>query len=161
VNVEIFDSYGQRAIDISLIRHKDGIKVRVKVTPEVEAFFKNIGGGVTDTPRHGRLWRSLIDGHKLTMWAFERPINADLPYNLFHGGTDLINEMGNVNMSFVRLCGASEEGGREFVCDTVMSRSELDSIALKMRKAAEHLYTEFIQPVHLNIFVGVRDLTRG
>jgi len=159
VDAGLVTASGERVIDIILQRHREGVRVRVKVKPEVEDFFKRWGGGATEAPSHGRMWKSL-SGEKLTLWSFETPLNGDdnMTYSLFHTGTGFHTDHGNVNLSFIRLVGAVE--GKEFICDTVMSRTELDKVAAKLRRAAEHFYTEYIQPVHLNIFVGVRDIGR-
>ena len=156
----IVNAQGVKVIDISLQRHKRGVKVTVRITPEVEEFFKRWGGGVVEAPHH-RLWKTLNDtDEKLALWSFETALQGeDMNYSLFHTGSGFYTEHGTVNLSFIRLVGAVE--GREFICDTVMSRGELDKIANRLRKAAEHFYSEFIQPVHMNIFVGVRDLQRG
>ena len=150
---------GERVIDINLQRHKLGVKVKVRVTPDVEEFFQRWGGGASEPPSHGRMWKTLKEGDKLTLWSLETPIqDEDMTYSLFQTGSSLQSDQGLVNLSFIRLVGAVD--GKEFICDSVMSRAELERIATKMRRAAEHFYTEYIQPVHFNIFVGVRDMTR-
>lgn len=151
---------GQRAFDVNLRRHREGIKVEVKIASEMEAFFEQWGGGGQEGLSHGLSWKG-VSGEKLTFWTFETTMpRVDVPetYSLFNTGASLLLGDGMVNLSFIRLVGAST--GREFICDCVMSRNELERVAAKMRRAAELFYTEFIQPVHLNVFVGVRDVLR-
>lgn len=157
----VTNNVGERVIDISLKRHRAGVRVMVKITPEVEAFFQRWGGGVVETATHGRLWNQL-GTERLTFWSLNTDFlgGHDEPnYSLYHTGSGLRLDSGLVNLSFIRLCGAMD--GKQFLCDAVMSRSEMEKIAAQLRKASEHFYTEYIQKVHLNIFVGVRDVLRG
>ena|SRR3990167_5865053 len=159
LDASIMNAAGHRVIDISLQRHKKGVKVSVQVTPEIEEFFKRWGGGVAELPGYGRLWEAVGD-ERLSIWSFEAPVhNEDMNYSLFHTGGPFKVDGVLINLSFIRLVGASESP-KEFICSTVMSKGELEKIASQLRRAAEHFYTEYIQPVNLNIFVGVRDILR-
>lgn len=158
MNVEVLNSIGTRVIDISLFRSRRGIKVSVKVDPEIEAFFQQWGGGIKERPSYQRLWVPVQkDANPVLVWSYE--VTSEMHprgYNLFHTGGALMDETGNVNLSILRIIGAGE--GVTFICESVMSTSELEAVALKLRKAAEQFYSEYVQPVHLNIFVGVRDV---
>lgn len=149
----------QRVINIFLKRDRQGIKVRFRVSPEVEAFFRENGGGLEEGPAAGRLWSGLNKEQKLSFWTFGQRLARDNEgYSLNHTGAALFNEMGGVNLSFIRMVGATE--WKDFVCDGVMSQTELNRIADQLRRASTHFYMEYIQPVHLNVFVGVRDVVR-
>ena len=145
-----------RAVDIRLRRNNQGVKVMVRVVPEVEEFFKRWGGGIAEAPTFGRLWKGLPD-EKLLVWSYDGGRMADgQQYSLSHTGGSFFTENGHVNLSFLRLIGASD--GREFMLDTVMSKPELDRIGARLVRASEQFYVDFIQPVDLNIYVAVRDL---
>ena len=152
------DSLNNRtnAIDIRLRRHQNGVRVFVKVLPVVEEFFRRWGGGESEGPG-GRLWQPM-GSEKLQFWAFDstREFN-DQNYSLFHTGRPLWIDDGIVNLSMLRLVGASE--GAKFMIDAVISRPELDRISARLVKAAESFYADYIQTVDIGICVSVRDLT--
>lgn len=157
----ITNAAGDQVITIDLIRHRMGVKVKVHVAHHVEEFFKHWGGGVSGPPSAGRIWQVVHpQDPPLRVWSFDVAVNADesQPYSLFHTGSGFITDHGTINLSFIRLVGASE--GRSLIVDTVVSRTELERIALRLRKAEEQFYAEYIQSVHLSIFVGVKDRTR-
>jgi hypothetical protein len=148
-----------KAIKINLKRHKRGVRVHVKVTPDVEEFFRHWGGDNTEGPSYGRLWKSLVDGEKLTLWSFDAPMRSDgATYSLAHTGHSFYTDQGHINLSMLRLVGASD--GRSFIVESVMSRPELERIAARINKASEQFYMDYIQPVNLEIYVGVRDRAR-
>jgi hypothetical protein len=148
------------AVQCNLQRHKAGVKVRIKVIPEVEEFFKQWGGGIEQAPLHGRLW-SAVDGKPLKLWSFET--EADGPFSLHKAGTKLIDNYDGpeiINISFLRLVGASEGNGREFIVECVMSTEEMEKIANKIVKAGEHFYLNYIRPVNISCYVGVVDYSK-
>ena len=150
---------GVKVIDIILRRHKLGIKVKVKIAPEIEEFFKQWGGGVQEAPRFGRLWKHKSND-KLLVWSFDANLQRDeeASYSIVHTGGPLRTDVGTVNISFLRLVGAVE--GTSFIYDAVVSKQELEKLATRIRKAAESFYTDYIQQVNMNIFVGIRELPR-
>lgn len=145
------------AIIIKLYRSRVGVNVGIKVDPIVEEFFRKWGGGGQDDVRAvgaHRMWRG-PDGQvtPLRIWTFQNREEEDAGYTLFQPGGPLMTESNIVNMSFLRLVGASEPGGVEFTCDMVISRAELDRIAQRVRRASEMFYAEYIQPVGMRIRV--------
>ena len=81
----------------------------------------------------------------------------DHNYSLFHTGRPLWIDDGIVNLSMLRIVGATE--GAKFMIDAVISRPELDRISTGLVKAAESFYADYIQTVDIGICVSVRDLT--
>lgn len=149
-------------VDVMLRRDRDGLKLTVKVIPEVEEFFKKWGGGVETPVTHGRLWRQ-IPGDKapLRFWTFERNLRIEQNYDMLSLGAELVLPgTGYTNLSFLRTVGASAEGGRTFAIEQVMSIAEMDTLANRMGKLAEHFYLAYIQPANYRVFVGVLDLGR-
>lgn len=148
---------GPRAIDLYLERHKSGIKVELKVLPEIEEFFKYWGGGMPEGLSHGRLWHTLGTDPTipLQVWTFQHPLthlDNKADYTIYPTGAGFWVE-DRLNISFLRLIGAST--GCSFLWDAVMSRTELDKLSNKLLRAAESFYIEYIQKVRVNIFVGI------
>ena len=155
--------HSEKAIDVHLGRHTKGIYVKVKVFPEVEEFFKQWGGGVKMPPMHHRLWKTVNqnDG-PLELWSFEKRLTqSSEKYDIISTGAGLISEStGYPNLSFIRLVGASEGEGREFIIESVISNPELESLSNRIGKAAERFYLEYIHPIHMRVYVGVLDTSR-
>lgn len=145
---------GNDAIDIEIRRHRYGIKLKVKVLPEVESFFEQWGGGLQERPTHGRLWSQ----EPLTLWAFGlQNIGPSVtrPYSLLHSGSTLTIENGHPNISFLRLVGASAPEGREIIIEAVMGRSEIVQLAQRISDACNMFYSEYLQDVHMRAVVSV------
>lgn len=152
-----------KAVNIQLKRHKRGIKVKVQVWPEIEDFFKEWGGGASETARYGRLWKPAVEGGEtIRLWSFDDVLrqSEETSYNLLNTGAGFFNEYGHINISFLRLVGASEPEGRSFIIEQVISRQELEKIGARVTKAAEQFYTNYIQSVNLSLYVGVMDMSR-
>lgn len=148
-----------RSVDCWLRRHKMGIKVKVRVKPEIEEFFRQWGGGVEIPPTHGRLWRAL-DDKPITLWSFEEPLK-DGRYDLVSAGASLLNSYeGTPNLSFLRIVGASGPEGREFIVESVASTEEIERISNKIGRAGDQFYLDYIRPVNINIYVGTMDASR-
>jgi len=142
-------------------RHRRGIKVHVEVKPEIEEFFQLHGGGAKITAQHGRLWKTVSpDSPPLQFWSLEQNIK-DAVYDIVRTGVDLVGrDTGQLNIAFLRLVGASEPGGREFLLDSVISTPELRILGGKIVKAGEKFYMDYIQRVNLQLRVSVMDVTR-
>jgi hypothetical protein len=151
-----------RSVDCWLSRHKSGIKVSVKVVPEVENFFKQWGGGLEEGPAHGRLWRP-ADDRPIRLWSFDTNLkDENLQYDLMKTGTNLVNDYdGSVNISFLRLVGASEPGGRAFILEAPISYPELERIAQRITRVSEQFFLNYVQPVNINVYVGTVDYSRS
>jgi hypothetical protein len=135
----------------------------VRVLPEIEEFFRQWGGGIQESPMHGRVWKSSKTGEPIRLWSFETrlPSIDGADYNIIHTGTPLVNEMGQVNLSFLRLVGASNPDGQRFIIEQVISNKELTRMGERISRASEAFYLDFIRPVKLNVFVGMMDMTRA
>jgi hypothetical protein len=136
-----------RSVDCWLSRHKSGIKVSVKVVPEVENFFKQWGGGLEEGPAHGRLWRP-ADDKPIRLWSFDTNLkDENLQYDLMKTGTNLV--------------GASEPGGRAFILEAPISYPELERIAQRITRVSEQFFLNYVQPVNINVYVGTVDYSRS
>ena len=146
------------AIDITLRRHRDGIRLSVKTTPDVEEFFQKWSGGLTERPAHGRLWRA-PDGRQLDLWAMGAVNigpNTSRPWSLLHSGLGFYTEHGYPNISFLRLVGVS--AGRDLVVETLIGRGEIAMLGQRLSDACNMFYTEYIQSVNIRSVVNVYQL---
>lgn len=150
-----------RAIDIWLRRDPRGIRVGLKVMGEIEEFFKHWGGGVEQSPSHGRFWKPIDPQHPLRIWSFETSTDGGPDeFGLIQSGGPLINSLnGQVNLAFIRLVGASE--GVEFIVESPISTPEMDRLASKLTKTAQSFYINHIRPININCFVGVYDYSKA
>jgi hypothetical protein len=150
-----------KAINLRLHRHKHGVLVKIRVVPEIEDFFRQWGGGAKTYVTHGRLWRPLDPTKEaLTFWAFEQQLSQQgMQYDIYSLGATLESH-GLQNISFLRLIGASEPNGREFVVEMPISTQEMYELADRLIKMTERFYLEYIRPVSLNAFVGIMDVSR-
>lgn len=134
---------------IKLRRGRDGIHLNIRVSPDVEGFFRKWSGEIHDPVyTFGRMW----SGENLRVWGFRPPnengmenINPN-PYTLGFVGGGLTTEEGTINLSFLRLVGASEGEGISLNLDTVMSFSALDRITQRMTHAIRSFYIDYLQP---------------
>lgn len=149
----------KRPVNCWISRDKRGIKVRIEIIAEIEEFFKKWGGGLEEGPTAGRLWKPVGD-QPIKLWSFEMA-DDDNPAvgNLFRTGCALMdyNISRPVNISFLRMVGASEPGGREFIIETPMSTAAIEKVSPQIVKAATQFYQEYIKPVNINLYVGIAD----
>lgn len=145
------------AIEIGLRRAQGGIKITVKVWPEVEAFFERWSGGLYEKPSHGRLWKPLKDSELTPLWSLGISTLAPgptRPFSLLHTGCGLITDAGHPNISFLRMVGASR-AEQSFLIEAVISRGELTQMGQRLSEASHMFYQEYLQPVNIRAFVGV------
>jgi len=148
---------GDVVISTRLRRTKDGLMVNVKVSPEVEELFRTWGGARTEECKlYGRMWKPVTETQQLQLWrCFQTHHNtgghSSTP--IFWKGGRLPMEDGIVDISFIRLVGASNPEGVTFYVDTLIGYSELDSVADKIKTATGWFYGEFVKPVELKIDV--------
>lgn len=140
-------------------RDKRGIKLRIEVIPEIEEFFKKWGGGLEEGPIAGRLWKPIANDKPLKFWSFEMDTDENPVADGLKKTGRALSERGErtINISFLRMVGASEPGGQEFIIETPMSTAEIERISSQIVKAATQFYQEFIRPVNIHCYVGIAD----
>ena len=148
-------------VELVLRRHKHGIRIDISAKPEVENFFRHWSGEYAERPQHGRLWRA-PDNAPITIWSLGNHQNLapspTRPYSLVHGGAGLYTEHGYPNISFLRLVGVSEPGGRTIIVETVLGRGEIAVAAQRMIEAINLFYSEYLQDVHVRAVVSLFNL---
>ncbi len=86
--------------------------------------------------------------------------DQDGSYTLVAPGFPLTVDGGAVNLTLIRIVGASSPEGAEFLVDAVVSRSELERIASKLRRASEVFYAEYVQPVGTRISLSTQPIQK-
>lgn len=148
------------AIDIILRRHKDGIRLTVHTTREVEEFFQRWSGGLLERPQHGRLWKS-GDDSPLDLWAFGLSNigpSPSRPWTLLHSGLGFYTDQNYPNISFLRMAGVSEPTGRDLIIEALIGRGEIITLGQRLSDACNMFYNEYIQSVNIRAVVNVYQL---
>lgn len=147
-------------------RAKRGLHLRVKVSADVEEFFKNYAKVAESSRDYGTSWLPPDEkGKAPQVWHFRAPIVGDGSYTLNNVGENLNLNNGNLkatasgrggmmNISFLRLVGASEGEGVSFVIDTIISKPEMDDLAQQITKACAQFYNDYIKPVSHEIKIS-------
>lgn len=162
MNADVIDN-GRTAIHTYLKRVKEGIRVDVHVIPEVEEFFQHWGGGAqTPITHNGRAWKAypspkdpaeaMAASQKILSWNMPQIRIDGVGFDLYNIGRSIsqLSERGQ-NISFIRLVGASR--GVSFLYENVVSRDELDQIAMRIQRATGQFYDQYIRDAHLDIQV--------
>lgn len=152
----------ETAIHISVRRTWDGVLVHAKVHPIVEQFFERWSGGAQDIVQNfGRQWKAIGGGVLPTAWKFRDPDTEDRGSYTIHtlGGPLILDEdgpSGIINISFLRLVGASQESGITIVIDTLISKKRISEISAKLFKAVEAFYADYLQPLYFGVDAVVK-----
>ena len=166
---------GETSITISIARSAGGTTMSVKAHPEIEAFFRGLGGGeASDTKVSGPYWRPLgLDADKKTLRAYS--LNEVLPPVVLDGGTVVaINRVGapliesvpnpndgrnrqQVNLSFLRLVGISEDAGVSFAIRGVHTYDMLSKLREQIGEGYRQLYRAYMKPVRMDIVVSTQE----
>lgn len=142
----------QNVVQTFLRRCKDGLRVDLLVNPEIEDFFKQWSGEATvDASVGGRSWRPIPGQPALRVWAYNQPKSDHENYMLSMPGRPIIWD-GFTNISFLRLVGASQ--GISFIIEDLISRTELDKMADKVKKGEAWFYSEFLKPIEMEVVVS-------
>lgn len=162
MNADVIDN-GRTAIHTYLKRVTEGIRVDVLVLPEVEEFFQHWGGGTQAPVTHnGRAWKTypmpkdsaaaLVESQKILAWNMPQIRIDGVGFDLYNVGRSIsqLSERGQ-NISFVRLVGASK--GISFLYENVVSRDELDQIAMRIQRATGQFYDQYIRDANIDIRV--------
>lgn len=147
------------SIIVGIRRHRDGIKLNIQVLPEVEAFFEKWSGGLQERPAHGRLWKATTS--PLVLWgtgALNIAPSPMKPYSLIHSGCGFHTDHGYMNISFLRIVGASRIEGVDVVVETVLGRGEISQLAQGFSEACNLFYSEYLQQVNMRAVVSVLQL---
>ena len=122
---------GETSLTISLIRSAGGLTVSVKAHPQVEAFMRGLGNGDhVDIKAAGPYWRTVSRDPDARLYVYNQTTAVE-PVLLDNGDQANVNRPGqllvdnnfqhdsgrtkrNINLSFLRLVGISENAGVTF-----------------------------------------------
>ena len=154
------DSKGAQLILCTLSRTRAGASLHVLVRPDVEDFFRKNSNGLTEAvEKYGRCWGS---SKPLRVWvfpSFNEAANKDPLYTMWAPGwmlmaSDEDTDKPTPNISFLRLVGASQDGGITVNIDTLMSRKYVQETAKVLSEACGAFYNDFIQDIHISISIS-------
>ena len=150
------DGKDTQLIMCSLSRVRAGATLHVLVHQDIEDFFRNSSKGMTEAvEKYGRCWGS----HKpLRVWAFPLCEENRSVYTIWAPGALLLDIMDTdlsiPNISFLRLVGASQEGGITIDFDMLMSRKCIQETAKALSEACSTFYNDFIQNISIRISIS-------
>lgn len=161
--------HGESCIRIVLHRTALGLSLQVKVHPIVEDFIRDLGNGEKmDIGIVGRHWVNLKDASKPLM-AYVIPgmaipslggIRVTLgeglgqPLVMLDDGKPILKGQERadaINISFLRLVGASEGIGVTFGVKGVYGKETLEKLRDNLVRAARLFYIEYLQPMDLGL----------
>jgi hypothetical protein len=158
------------AIQISARRVGAGIMMSVSVIPEIEEFFRQLSGE-TQVPaiETGRSWSTIGDAegdNPPKVWALPRKhiINqVAIGYSLYGAGGDLgLGKKDVSNISILRLVGASQPNGVQFMLDTILSEQGIKKLAYGLYQASEQFYNDLIRSIDFSVDVPkIENFNRG
>jgi hypothetical protein len=161
---------GETCVRVSFKRSRGGILVTTKVHPYLEELLKAWGGDEsTDVREYGRNWRGLGES-PLKVWN----LNTDPGKMTFqHGGFSISAPGGELypgwqnqgegapvrigqtsallNLSMIRLVGASEPEGVTFAYRGSFSRPFLRDLSDKLVSASKRFYEDYLMPVDITM----------
>lgn len=150
-------------VRLTFLNGLKGLEINVKAVPELENFIKNLGSGaihpVTSNhwynPAEEKGWHGKVQ--KNEVWAMEHTI--DNPYYSLHYVGERLIQGSQVNLSFLRLVGISDEGGITFGEAKPYSRSERVRIKGQISVAVREFVLDYLTP-NRSVFNLVSDLDR-
>lgn len=168
---------GEIVIQALLSRTWEGLSVSVKVHPRVEDFFRKLhpqGAAGEDVRNYGRYWTPLKKDTILRVYTLGQAIPA-LQYG--PGGTMRLDLPGNqlqlqqpspvtgraeniLNLSFIRLMGASEGSGITFHVSGVYTTDAVKEIRDAIGRAGQAFYREYMTPIDLDVQISTQDIPR-
>lgn len=159
---------GEMCVRVRLRRFGAGIRVSVQVHPTVEEFFRSWSGNeAAPVAVSGRNWLALHkDSPALTVYALPalKPLTLDdgTIMRLDLPGQQLFQDDGSgrmqLNMSFLRLVGASQDLGQEFIIRSVMTLPEIKRLKESISAAAARFYTLYLKPIDLVVTISTQEM---
>lgn len=142
-------------VSLVLRRDSQGLRLRFRVAPEIEQFFRDLSGGTSGGVSHGRSWVS-PSGQKMMFWGLDKELGEGedgqrhYNYTVVPLGTELLGD--SPNISFLRMVGASEQW-QEFRINRPVSSPELERTAKRLQTAIERFYGDYLQQTGIAITI--------
>lgn len=148
---------GECWAQLSIVRTSKAMDVWVQVDPKVEDFFKSLTG---ETPHkleefgRGGRW----SGNDLKVYRIEEDMNG-IEYSVNAIGQSLHTGRGNpINLSFLRLVGASKPEGVTFSVTGPVNREAVRELSQRILTGCRSLFKEYIVPVKINLRITSTEL---
>ena len=146
---------GDKAISTVVRRTTKGLELNVRLHEAVEEFFRaSAGEEIVPIDLFGRKW---LSPEKLQVYDLPESmkdvvaISEKAYYRLDRPGSDLVgtNSMGQhyINMSFVRLVGASGGAGVTFCVSGVFEKDDVVTLARAITEAGNIICKKYIYPM--------------
>ena len=158
-------------------RSHRGLYVNVRAVKPIEDLMSGWSGGERLPVQHyGRGWGS--DATDLMVWTLPEDNNpGNIPFSLGtyclnHPCMDIVERdrmdgspLGGsgggryqaVNLSFLRFCGISEEGGVNFSVRGVYTLAAVRNMGSLVEQASRQFYIDFMQPIKLTVKVVTKE----
>ncbi len=156
----------------SLIDSGIGLTVTVKVHPAIEDFVRSLGTGEELAVRtYGRHWIPLLGDkpflvhdlaaefdpgvclldskHSYTLNKIGWPISEQTA--MPHGTADILN------LSFIRLVGASEGAGVRFGIRGVFTLEATEKLARQIEQASKAFYIAYMKPIDITVVTSIQE----
>lgn len=143
-----------------------GATLTIKVHPAVEEYMRELGAGETvEVGTQGRHWSPVLKEVPFLAYELNHPIEgvktpSGLSVGLDRLGSPLTERMDRgefVNLSFLRLVGASEGVGVGFKIKGVYSDASLKKMRDQISESLRQFYLSYIRPINLAIVMSTQD----
>jgi len=162
---------GEIPIQVLFRRSLKGLTLTVKLLPKVEEFIRGLGSGEVFSVRTmGRHWLP-VGGQDLMVYDLNfnpgiLPTDAGGAFRLDRpGGVILESEMtptGHtrdvVNVSFLRLVGASEGSGVTFAVQGVFTDTAVKAMGAQVEAAEKKFFVSYMKPFNLAVMVCTQEI---
>ena len=146
---------GDKAISTVVRRTSKGLELNVRLHEAVEEFFRaSAMEEILSIDLFGRKW---ISSTRLEVYDLPESLKEAVPisdksfYRLDRPGSDLTgtNSMGQryINMSFIRLVGASSDAGVTFLVNGVYEKDDVVNLASLITEAGNIICRKYIYPI--------------
>lgn len=167
---------GEICIQTTLHRGMSGLSVSVKVHPLVEEFMRSLGSGeVHNVKLFGRHWAPVGAAEELNVYHLQTNpgrlvsddgtvFRIDKPGQPFTMGPEsndgsLTAGLPNLNLSFLRLVGASDGAGVTFSVKGVYEIDGVRRLRDQIAAASRRFYVAYLKPVDMSVMVSTQELS--
>ena len=132
--------------------------MEVRTHPAVEDFIRQLGNGTKKAlEMYGKTWSSFPGEAPLEVYHLNGPINGANGFRLDNPADVLKDDVGQLNLSFLRIAGVSSGSGVRFRVRGVYSLPLLERISDEIGSAVKQLYRDYIKTVNLAVVVSTQE----
>lgn len=160
---EFVNKSGEEWLRISLLSHKRGLMISVKVHPLVEEFMSGLAGGksipLMEAGQHQ--WEPIDDTQPLSYYQFVNPVRNDGrgTYYISGGiGTNIVNADDQINLSFLALTGIGTTLISFLSTKEVYPLNFRRELKVRIANAFRDFVREYIRPVKITLVMTSQEL---